>query len=92
MKLLVISQEVNDDYDTFSDAVVAAESEDEARNTHPQGYVWRDDEWQFQFASGDWAKAGMNTWAHRDLVKVELIGEAIESVKVGVICASFHAG
>ena len=33
-KLYKIWQEVSDDYDTYDSAVVCAESEDEARNTH----------------------------------------------------------
>lgn len=38
--LYKISQNVNNDYDTYDCAVVAAHSEDEARNIHPgYGYV-----------------------------------------------------
>lgn len=33
MKIFKISQNVNNNYDTYSDAVVCAETEEEARNT-----------------------------------------------------------
>ena len=35
MNLYLISQDHNDDYDTYDSAVVAAENEDAARETHP---------------------------------------------------------
>jgi len=35
MKLWLISQEVNNDYDTFDAAVVAAKNKDLAQQTHP---------------------------------------------------------
>lgn len=41
LKLWKISQDVNHDWDTFDSAVVAAETEDEARNTSPAGADWR---------------------------------------------------
>ena len=37
MKLYLISQDVNNDYDTYDSAVVAAESEEEARRIVPGG-------------------------------------------------------
>ena len=37
MNLYLISQTVNDDYDTYSEAGVAAETEAEARSIHPKG-------------------------------------------------------
>jgi len=38
MKLWLISQDVNNDYDTYDCAVVAAVDEDAARHTHPRGF------------------------------------------------------
>lgn len=35
MNLYLITQEVNNNYDTYDSAVVAAETEDEARAIHP---------------------------------------------------------
>jgi len=37
MKLWIISQNVNNDYDTYDSAVVAAETEEEARNINLGG-------------------------------------------------------
>lgn len=77
MKLWLISQDVNTDYDTYSDAVVAAEDEVSARAIHPSPYGWK-------YGGGDWAPV--------ESVKVEYIGEAKPNTAAGVICASFNAG
>ena len=81
MKLWRISQTVNDDYDTYSDAVVAANTRTEARHIHPSG-ACRDDAW--------WRKD--DTWALPEQVKMELLGTAKKGTKAGIICSSFHAG
>lgn len=83
MKLWLISQNKNTDYDTYSDAVVAAETEEEARKIHPHNgkcVNWWNEEW------------GMDDWTKPENVKVKLIGTAKDGTKKGVICASFHAG
>jgi alkanesulfonate monooxygenase SsuD/methylene tetrahydromethanopterin reductase-like flavin-dependent oxidoreductase (luciferase family) len=55
MKLWLISQRANSDYDTYDSAVVAAETEDEARNTNP--------------ANGQpmlyWSKPSGSTWLRK---------------------------
>lgn len=79
MKLWLISQNENSDYDTYDSAVVAAETEDAARNTHPGG----NEDWSRTY--GSWAKLPA-------AVMVKMIGEAIEGTEAGVICASFNAG
>ena len=76
LNLYLIYQYLNNDYDTYDSAVVAAESDGYARNIHPSG----DDEWDD------------NTWCKPDQVKVTLIGNAEDNMKRGVICASFNAG
>ena len=82
MKLWLISQTANDDYDTYDGAVVAAETEDAARHTHPSdGPGW----------SGEPGESP--TWAYGpSQVTVTLIGEAVPGTEPGVICASFNAG
>ena len=45
MKLWHISQSTNDDYDTFDSAVVAAETQAEAKHMHPYGHTWVDGKW-----------------------------------------------
>jgi hypothetical protein len=77
MKLFLISQNENHDYDTYDSAVVCASSESEAKNMHP-----RDGELRFNY---DWCSSV-------DFVNVQYIGEAAEGMKKGVICASFNAG
>lgn len=42
--LYLISQSVNNDYDTYDSAVVAAPDEEAARRTHP-GWGWEDGGW-----------------------------------------------
>lgn len=86
MKLYLISQNKNNDYDTYSSAVVCAESEEEAKLIHPCSWVEKD--WLI-----DTGRIGnYGDWAHPDKVQVEYLGEACESLERGVVCASFHAG
>lgn len=87
MKLYSLSQTENNDYDTYSNLVVCSASEDEARLIHPGMHP--------QFSNIDpWKnKWSMRTWCTSpDQVKVEYIGEASDHLKVGIICAAFHAG
>lgn len=80
MNIYKISQDVNNGYDTYDSAIVAAESEDQARNIHPAN----DDEYD------GWEH---NSWADNpEQVKVELIGITKEDTEQGVILASFNAG
>lgn len=86
MNLYLISQDANNDYDTYSDAVVVAESEEAAKLIHPDGSktlpTAEDDEWRYR----DWVKIP-------DQVNAKLVGTAAEGLQAGqVICASFHAG
>jgi len=83
MKIYHISQCENTDYDTYSDAVVCAESEDEARNMHPMDgrplecFMHSED---------------MYGWTKKENVQVNYIGEAKEGLKKGLIISSYHAG
>lgn len=100
--LYKISQSVHDDYDTYSDAVVAAESEDDAMLMHPDGKSeWQPnpdyglneletelDTWINEYGSS----MGDHDWANPFSVSVTLIGVADISITKGVICASYHAG
>ena len=82
MNIYYIWQEENSGYDTFSNAVVIADSVEEAQATHPYGTEQFDRE----------GKDDSGTWADIDKVKVELIGIADESQIKGVVSSSFHAG
>ena len=94
--LYLISQTENNGYDTYSDAVVCAENEDDARHIHPSEYYkYHDGKLWFQFPDGTEREEKYDDggWAHPDNVKAELIGTATDDVEVGkVVCASFHAG
>ncbi len=79
MNLYKIAQTVNNGYDTYDSAVVAAPDEETARNTHPGGpaYTMSED---------------LESWAEARHVKVTLIGMAESHVPVGVVVSSFNAG
>jgi len=79
MNLYLISQDVNNGYDTYDSAVVSAVSEDAARSIHPGEHDWD-------------GKAEMyGPWCAKENVTVRLIGTAADDVS-GVVCASFNAG
>lgn len=80
MKLYRISQETNRGWDTFDSAIVAADTEEEARNTFPDPDMAGDNFWSLRM------------WAEPENVKVECIGEAAADVARGVVLASFNAG
>ena len=82
MKLWKISQCVNDDYDTFDSAVVAAETEDEAKHMHPSAKT----------DGGSGVPDATWGWAPPDRRTVEYIGEAKAGTQKDVVCASFNAG
>lgn len=78
MKLFHISQTENNNWDTFDSAVVAAETDKDARNIHPIRDGW---------------EPGDGTWCSSpDKVIVRYLGEARKGTLPGVICASFNAG
>ncbi len=81
MNLYLLTQDVNDDWDTYQGAVVAAESEDEARNIHPSGNL---DEKAWNPRRQDWCR--------REQVQVEYIGVAKEGTERGVILTDYKSG
>jgi len=74
-------------YDEYSDAVVIATSEAEARSIHPQ-------EEHYVFKTEEWDGSGTMTWVEASSVIVEEIGvfTGVYSKEKRVICASFRAG
>lgn len=97
MKLYLISQNVNNNYDTYDSAVVAANSEDEARAMYPGGdEYWDKDKEQWYYISGDGARSYSSftagSWAPFKDVQAQYIGEAHKTIKAGVVLASFNAG
>jgi len=77
MNIYLIAQTENDRYDTFDSAIVAAETEQDAKEITPDGGPWR--------AWAAWCSSP-------ELVTVELIGTAKEGTEAGVIMASYNAG
>ena len=81
MKLFLIKQDQNTEYDTYDSAVVAAPDEETARQMNPgTGKPMTD--WDVRYSS--WCNGPQH-------VTVRYLGEAVD-VEHGVVCASFNAG
>ena len=88
LALWIITQDVNNGYDTYDTMLVAAYTMDEARRTHPNGKVVPDLDtlWVSGYgASQPWATFPSQT-------KATYIGEAALSVLPGILMTSFNAG
>lgn len=87
--LYLLTQNQNNDWDTYDAMIVAAESEEEARKIHPDRNIFDNDDekaWKFY-------KDSYSTWANNsDHVKVKLLGMAHSGVEKGIILKSFGAG
>lgn len=93
MNLYLITQIVNNDYDTYDAAVVVAESENEARHICPDRfYEWSKElnSWVFGYSSGRRQPDTARTWTLPSNVEVELIGTTTRPK--GIVLASFNAG
>lgn len=87
MKLFLISQSENSAWDTFDAAVVAAESEADARLMQPTFEDTFDTDWA-QLAYG-----GIGSWATKpENVTVRYLGETDEYEAPCVVLASYNAG
>ena len=84
MKLWLISQDVNNEYDTFDSAVVAADTEEDAQDMHPASYI--------ATTVRETDRFDLHTWAAFEDIYVTLLGSARPGTKKGVICSSFNAG
>lgn len=92
MKLWLIYQNQNSDYDTYDSAVVAAANKEEAARTFPSGGCkWTDDGKALYDFGG--VEFPCSSWA-TDLseVIVRYLGEAADGTEAGVVLASFNAG
>jgi hypothetical protein len=99
MNLYLISQGVNNDYDTYDSAVVVAEDEESARKIYPAindfVYTYHDDSWWWIWpghTTSESKEVHNYCWADADQVDVEYLGKAAPGVEAGVICSSFNAG
>lgn len=90
MKLWRISQEENCGFDSYDSAVVAAETEQEAKLMHPDG------DSVIGFPDSDpyrsWVSDSESWVSDSELVTCEYLGDAKDGTPSGVICASFNAG
>ena len=96
MKLWRISQNVNNGWDTYDSAVVAAESEEEARHTYPSNSddndkTWNGSKWLWHFDDGQVLNYSSGDWTSPDNVSVEFLSDGYAGEK-GTIVASFNAG
>lgn len=81
MKLWLLTQNVNNDYDTYDSCVVAAFTQEQAKDIAPSGAVYGQDQWD------------LYNWCEPTEVTATLIGDATVDIKYGeVICSSFNAG
>lgn len=82
MKLWLIQQDTNTNYDSFDSAVVCADTAEQARQMDPSGELGED--------AHRWSRY---SWIE-DLTKVSVvcIGEASPEIEFGVVLASFNAG
>ena len=78
MKLYLLSQKENQNWDTFDSVLVCAENEEEAKSITPYGE-------EFDGNDGTWV-------ANKEAITCEEIGEANEKQVRGVIISSFNAG
>lgn len=87
MKIWRISQKANNYWDTYDSAVVFAETEEDARMTHPIKYEFEKGEvW-------DGKHRNYGPWCDAKDVTVEYLGTTDRVVpNKTVICASFNVG
>jgi hypothetical protein len=99
MNIYLVSQTLNNDYDTFDSMVVVAPNEIAARQIHPSKDVThvKNGKWmatdgdgnsiQHRYVFDDWVRPDQI-----DMLIVTCIGVATVDQKQGVILASFRAG
>jgi hypothetical protein len=79
MKIYLLSQTENNEYDSYDSCVVCAENEDDAKTIAPDGGYYP-----------KWSK--YNWVTSPDLVQCKEIGIANDDQVRGIICASYNAG
>lgn len=83
MKIYLISQSEQDDYETYDSAIVVAKNRYDATTIHPDGEGMKFTE-KYR-VSPCWATKRKN-------IKVTLLGTPTKNQERGVILASFNAG
>jgi len=92
--LYLLSQDINDGYDTYDSCIVCATSRGDALKIDPSGYYkYHDDNWYFQYSDKTEKIEENDEWCNPKNVNITLVGIADEKVKLNsVVCASFNAG
>ena len=89
--LYLLTQTREKGWGTYDSCVVVATSEMSARLTHPRhDYAWDGKRWLFRDATH--LTPGNGGWCHPDYVSASYLGVADDSLKLGVVCASYNAG
>ena len=95
MKLWLISQSENNGYDTYDSAVVAAETEEEARVMYPGDpcykWKWSGSKWQYHGPDGQVFNMQGYSWVDPVVVDVQFLADGYQG-PAGTVCASFNAG
>jgi hypothetical protein len=86
LKIFLIQQRYNNDYDTYDSAVVVAKDVESARLTHPSPYHDEPKPWNGEITDV------FSQWAPSKYVEVIEIGDAHPDQHEGVVLASFNAG
>lgn len=80
MKLWLLTQNVNNGYDTHDGCVVAAKTEEAARQILPGEFM-------------EWGSNSTHSWVRTpEEVTVQLLGNAVKGTESGLILGSFNAG
>ena len=92
MKIFYVSQDINNDYDVYSDFVIICKDEEQARTTHPMdiNLKWQNGNWRRNPCDSNFYDS--LTWVKPSDVKVTYLGEAADGIEESIICSSFHAG
>jgi hypothetical protein len=84
LSLFLVSQNKNNNYDTYDSFVIACEDKDVARHANPKdGAAMTEEDWSYPYSS--WCSSPRH-------VKVTYLGAADPSVKRGIVCKSFNPG
>lgn len=86
MYIYKVSQDHIKGYDSYKSFIIICENEETARYTHPNGDFLKGEDFE------EYPDL-LNGWVAPELVKVQLIGEALESLKeVSIICSDYTSG
>jgi hypothetical protein len=96
MKLWLISQEVNNNWDTYDSAVVAANTEEEARLIYPDNWDkspkrWNGSKWLWYLDDGRVLDYSSGSWTSPDNVQVQFLADGYQG-PAGTVLGSFNAG